>query len=448
MSDKEDLNFSPQETPPPRASDTDRPQKVGVSSFQALSIVMAMLVTAAISFLAGVLYERTQSLASSDEFVVFWEAWDRIEDDYYFTDRLPDDQQRVYGAIQGFVSTLEDPNTRFAPPAVAEDSREQIEGRFGGIGAIVGTNADNEPYIIEVIADECINTTPADAAGLQANDVIRAVDGTSVEGLNLDDVVELVRGRQGTTVTLSIYRPEPDETMDIEVRRDNIENITVNSEMIDDVGYMHLTLFNAVATKQLRCNLEILLEQNPRAIILDLHDNPGGLLNEALLVADIFLDEGLILTQRDRDGNVEQLFSDNGDTGEQIPLYVIVDGGSASASEVVAGALRDRDRATLIGQTTFGKGSVQNVYALSDGSELRVTAAAWYTPDDLRIEGQGLEPDEFVECAGLEPIECDARNLEFTLDFIDEQLPASSSETAHHLPTPFDQPSPEHLVMV
>jgi carboxyl-terminal processing protease len=427
MSDKQALNFSPNDE---SSAAYSRPQQVGISSFQALSILMAILVTAAVAFLAGVLYERSQGLASSEEFVVFWEAWDRIEDDYYFTDRLPNDQQRVYGAIQGFVTTLGDPNTRFAPPTIAEDSREQIEGRFGGIGAVVGTNDNNEPYIIEVIADECINTTPADAAGLRSNDVIRAVDGASVEGLDLNGVVDLVRGRQGTIVTLTVFRPEAEETLDIDVRRDNIENITVNAEMIDDIGYMHLTLFNAVATKQLRCKLELLMEQNPRAIILDLHDNPGGLLNEALLVADVFLEEGLVLTQRDREGNVEQLFSDSGDEGEDIPLYVIVDDRSASASEVVAGALRDRDRAVLIGQTTFGKGSVQNVYELSDGSELRVTSAAWYTPDDVRIEGQGLAPDEFVDCEGLDPVECDARNLSFTLEFIEQDLPATSGETA------------------
>lgn len=429
MSDKHDLNFAPAATDeldqqPKFASNMNT---VGVTSFQVLSIGMALLVTAAASFLLGVVYERSQGIGSSEEFVVFWEAWDLIEDDYYFTERLPKNEDRVYGAIQGFLATLNDPNTRFAPPVAAEDSREQIEGRFGGIGAVVSLTEDQEPYIVEVVADECIPTTPADAAGLQANDIIRAVDGAEVTGLTLDEVVDSVRGREGTTVVLTVYRPAEDEILDIAVRRDSIENITVNAELIDGIGYVHLTLFNAVATKQLRCKLDSLLAENPRALILDLHDNPGGLLNEALLVADLFLDEGLVLTQRDRDGNAEQLFSDDGDRGEDIPLYVIVDNGSASASEVVAGALRDRDRAVLFGQTTFGKGSVQNVYTLSDKSELRVTAAAWYTPDDIRIEGQGLTPDQVIDCEGLDPTACDALNLQATLDFINQELPLEDS---------------------
>lgn len=438
MSDDRDLNFAFSDDVeegkadnPSRFPQHQRP--TGLSSFQTLSIIVALLVTAALSFLGGVIYNRQQSLASSNEFEIFWDVWDRVESDYFFTEDIPSEQDRVYGAIQGFVSAYGDANTRFIPPTPAETSREQIEGRFGGIGAVVSLNENNEPYIVEVISDECIATTPAEEAGLQSNDIIRAVDGESVEGWSLDEVVERVRGLQGTTVTLSIYRPSEDEIFDVDVRRGDIESITATGEMLGDIAYVRLSLFNALATNQVLCRLDTLFAENPRAMILDLRGNPGGLLNEAQRMADLFLEEGLILTQRDRRGNADQLFSDDGDIGETIPLVVLVDGGSASASEVVAGALQDRGRATLIGQVTFGKGSVQNVYELEDGSELRVTAAAWFTPDNQRIEEFGLTPDIIVEGDQFDADGQD-RVLNAALEYIEIHIPAEEGDPSIQLP--------------
>lgn len=424
-----DLNFSPNPIPTDESPAAGK-KSSSLGSFQIITIIFALLVTGGLGFIGGVVYDRQSSVAYSEEFEVFWEVWDHIEEDYYFTDRLPNTQERVYGGIEGFVGSVGDVNTRFLPPEPAETNREVINGRFGGIGASVGVTEAGEPYIIDIIRDSCIRQTPADKAGLQSGDIIRAVDGASVEGLSLDEVVERVRGTEGSDVILTIYRPADDETFDVTIERAAIESITVVDALYDDVGYLRLTLFNALATSQLKCKLETMLAEDPRAIILDLRGNPGGFLNEALTVADLFLDQGVVVIQRDRQGSEEVLSSQDGDMAEAVPLVVLVDGGSASASEVVSGALQDRGRAVLIGQTTFGKGSVQYVYELSDGSELRVTAAAWFTPADRRIEGIGLEPDVVLEGEQLD-VDGNDLFLQAALDFINVHFPVEQVPSAY-----------------
>ncbi|PJF43727.1 MAG: hypothetical protein CUN55_07645 [Phototrophicales bacterium] len=431
-----ELNFSPNELTEHESTRAEK-NPTSLSSFQFITILFALIVTAGLGFIGGIVYDRQNSIAYSEEFEVFWEVWDHIEEDYYFQEQLPAPKERVYGSIEGFINTIGDVNTRFLRPEPAENNREVINGRFGGIGASVSINEDGEPFIVDIIRDSCIKKTPADEAGLQSGDIIRAVDGEEVVGLSLETIVDMVRGEEGTDVVLTIYRPSDDETFDVRIQRAAVESITVLDELYGDVGYLRLTLFNALATFQLKCKLEAMLDTNPRAIILDLRGNPGGFLNEALTVADLFLDQGVVVIQRDRKGNEEILTSDNGDIAEDIPLVVLVDEGSASASEVVGGALQDRGRAVLIGQTTFGKGSVQYVYELSDGSELRVTAAAWYTPKNRRIEGIGLEPD-----IPLTSEQFDAEGndlfLQAALDFIDVHFPIEQVPSAYQ-PLPFNQ---------
>lgn len=404
-----------------------------LNAFQILTITVALMVTAGIAFLAGVIYDRQQGVAYSDEFEIFWEAWNYIEDQYY--EEPPAVEDRVYGGISGIIQVLNDPYSSVSPPVIAEEHREQIEGKFGGIGASVSINESGEAFIVEVLNDICIPQTPADKAGLQSNDIIKAVDQQNVTGLSIDEVVDRVKGKEGTDVTLTIYRPASDETFDVRIRREIIEQITVVDNMIDDVGYLYLSIFNGVATKQMQCKLENMLAENPRAIIFDLRANGGGWLNEAITVADLFLDEGLVLSQRNRKGVTEELYSHDGGIAENIPLVVLIDHGSASASEVVAGALQDHQRAVLIGQTSFGKGSVQNVHALSDGGELRITAASWYTPDGRRIHGIGLEPDIIIEG---EQIDADGydRVVQTALDYIYETF-ATEGDTS---PSPTSRP--------
>ncbi|NDJ84566.1 MAG: S41 family peptidase [Chloroflexi bacterium] len=381
---------------PPKNTIASQPE-VGINPFQAVTLVLGFVATATVFFLGGILYERQQGIAYSQDFEIFWEAWEYIDEEYY--QEPPPVSERVYGGIDGVLRALGDEYSSVSPPVQAEQHREEIEGKFGGIGAYVDINDDEEPYIVDIVADECIATTPAERAGLQANDVIRAVDGQEVKGWAIEDVIDIVKGKSGTDVTLTIYRPEDDEAFDVTIERDEVEQITVVDRDFENVGYVHLRVFNSIAAEQMKCKLESIIADNPQAIIFDLRGNGGGLLDEAIDVADLFLDNGVVVSQRDRDGKEEERFSDSGDLAEGIPLVVLIDGGSASASEVVAGALQDRGQAVLIGQTSFGKGSVQNVHVLADGGELRITSAAWYTPDGRRIHGIGLEPDIFVDLA-------------------------------------------------
>jgi carboxyl-terminal processing protease len=420
-------------------SENDNIISVHLNSFQIITIVVALLITASVSFLGGVVYDRQTGVASSDEFEVFWEAWNFIDSEYY--QEPPSVTERVYGGITGVVSTL-DQFSNVSPPVQAEQNREFIAGKFGGIGAQVSINENQEPYIVDVIRDACTNTTPADRAGLQANDVIRAVDGQEVVGWAIEDVVDIVKGDPGTDVVLTILRPDNNgdgEEMDITIRRDAVDQITVHDAMLDDVGYLYLESFNHVSSQQMQCKLELIMDENPRAIIFDLRGNGGGLLDESIAIADMFLDQGVVLIQRDRHGDEERHFSENGGAAEDIPLVVLINENSASASEVVAGALQDRGRAILIGKTSYGKGSVQLVHELSDGGELRVTSAAWYTPTGKQIHEIGLTPDILVEGALIDA-EGNDLAVQAAMDYLDQHFPSDSAPSAQISPeTEFTQ---------
>jgi len=220
------------------------------------------------------------------------------------------------------------------------------------------------------------------------------VDGVSVVGRTLYEAIGLIRGPAGSAVTLLVERAETAAPFEVTVTRARLEIAITEFEMRSDgIGYIRLYEFSAPASERMQAGLRELLSQEPRAIIFDLRGNPGGWLDQAVEVTDLFLDDGVILYERWSDGKEQMFEARPGDVAEEIPLVVLVDGGSASASEIVAGALQDQERATLIGEHTFGKGSVQRPFTLSDGSELRVTAALWFTPDDRAIHGQGLLPD-------------------------------------------------------
>ncbi|RMG93629.1 MAG: S41 family peptidase [Chloroflexi bacterium] len=321
------------------------------------------------------------------ELDVFYEAWDIIEQE--FDGELPPEDELLHAIIQGSIETLDDQFTRYIPPEIAARLREDMGGSVEGIGAFVRENEEGQIEIVRPIDGQ-----PADLAGLKPGDIIIGVDGEDVTGQSLDEVVLKVRGPRGTQVTLTIMRPGEPEPLEFTITRTRFEIPIIEAEMLEnDIAYVRLTEFNRNAEERLRETLEELLAQNPRALIFDLRDNPGGFLDQSVAVADMFLPEGVVLFERNGRG-LEQVYqSDDGDLAEEIPLVVLVNAGSASASEIVAGALRDNGRAILIGETTFGKGSVQQVHTLSDGSELRVTIARWYTPSNNTIDKQGIAPD-------------------------------------------------------
>jgi len=324
------------------------------------------------------------------EFDLFWEAWDLIQRDYYGD--LPTEQDLVYGAIRGAVETLDDPFTAFIEPEVAAINREDDTGSFEGIGAYVSME-DGYLRIVSTFKGQ-----PAEAAGLQRGDIVLEVDDTPIENMSVYEAIALIRGPSGTEVRLTILRADQ-EPFEVEIVRASIDIPVVEYEMRPDgLAYVSLTEFSSDASAKLEAALEELLEQDPEGLILDLRGNPGGWLNEAVLTTGLFLPQNsLVLIERFKDQTERPYFSSNVPVSTDVPMVVLVDGGSASASEILAGALQDAGRAVLVGETTFGKGSVQWPHELSNGAELRVTVARWFTPDDRAIHGEGLEPDITVE---------------------------------------------------
>jgi len=327
---------------------------------------------------------------SSDEeqaFQVFWEAWNILKEEYYGD--LPDPQKMTRAAIQGVLSTLDDKNTGLIEPDIAKILDEDSSGSFEGIGATVRINQDNKLEIVRPFPGQ-----PADKAGVKAGDIVLEVDGRSIAGFSVYEAVAVIRGPAGTTVKLTIVRTGEPEPLEFAVTRSKIAIPIVQSKMLEgDIAYVSLFDFSAPAADQLQSELETLLAKQPKGLILDLRDNPGGYLQQSLQVADLFLDAGVIASEKDKNGEGQTFRSGPNGIAQDIPLVVLVNAGSASASEIVAGALQDRGRAKLVGETTFGKGSVQLPHKLQDGSELRVTIAHWFTPDGRQIDGKGLTPD-------------------------------------------------------
>jgi len=329
----------------------------------------------------------TPTDADEEAFQLFWEVWDLVQRNFY--GELPDMQEVTYAAIRGMLDTLGDQYTAFIEPAVAAVLSEDATGEFEGIGAFVDMDETGTLVIAGVFEGG-----PAESAGVRDGDRVLAVDGISIVGSTLYEAIGLIRGPAGSDVTLLIEREGTAEPFEITVTRARLEIPIIEVEMRDDgIGYIRLYEFSATANTAMESGLEELLSQEPRGVVFDLRQNGGGWLDQAVDVADLFLDDGVILIERWSDGQERVFEASPGEIGEDVPLVVLVDRGTASASEIVAGALQDQERAILIGELTFGKGSVQRPFTLSDGSELRVTIARWFTPDDRAIHDQGLTPD-------------------------------------------------------
>ncbi len=346
-------------------------------------------------------------------YALLQEVLNLLEADFYGD--LPDRSTLAYGAIRGMLNTLDDPYTSFIDPTVTAIINEDASGQFEGIGATVRAREDGYIEVVRPIAGQ-----PAEAAGIRAGDLILTVDDQSIVGYGIWEAISLIRGAAGTEVTLEIARPGERDTFFVTITRARIEMPIVESEMLEgNVAYVHLTEFDATASERVERALQELLDQGAEAIIFDLRDNPGGYLSQAIQVSDLFLAEGLVAIERDSSGQEQKFYSYDSDLGEELPLVVLVNGGSASASEIVAGALQDRQRAALIGEMTLGKGSVQLPHNLSDGSQLRVTIARWYTPNDTSIHGDGLTPDIEVPHPADTPVTEDPQ-LERALEYIRE----------------------------
>ena len=322
-----------------------------------------------------------------DEFNPFFEVYSLVQDRYF---EQPIDQLALAeGAIDGMLATLGDQNTRYLSPIDEEAARDSMSGEFQGIGAEVAS-VDGD---ITIVAP--IDGSPAEGVGLLPGDILRAADGVDLTGMDVSDAAGLVRGPAGTAVLLLIERNG--ETFEVEIIRDVIKLPSVRGEIIEkNIAYVRLSRFAGDSQVEMADLLKELLAQNPSGMILDLRRNPGGSLDTVIDIADQLLPEGNILIERFGDGSEEVFKATNNGIAEDIPLVLLVDEGSASASEVLAGAIKDQHRGILIGQTTFGKGTVQTWHGLSNGGGVRITIAQWLTPSGTWIHENGLTPDYFI----------------------------------------------------
>lgn len=333
------------------------------------------------------------ALPLRESFPLFWEAMDILYRDYFGD--LPVSDEATYAAIRGVLSELDDPNTSFMSPEEADFFRTNLQGSFEGIGARVDWDMNFDTVRIV----EPFENQPAWKAGIKRDDLITHVDGEEIVGTDLTSAIEKIRGPKGSTVVLTIVRLTEEQPFDVEVVRDRIEIPTIETRTVsDDIAYVRLNTFNENAGKLVRDAVAAALEKQPSALILDLRGNPGGLLRQAVEVANVFLaKDELVLLERFSDGKEDRYVTEQDAVTVDLPMVVLVNEASASASEIVAGAIQDKARGQLVGATTYGKGSVQLPQTLSDGSILRVTVARWFTPNDRSIDGAGLAPDVAVD---------------------------------------------------
>lgn len=308
---------------------------------------------------------------------------------YYVED--VDFETLIEGAIDGMLNKV-DRYSYFMSASEYEEMQQEYEGHYGGIGIVI-TMRDNKLTIVSPIKN-----TPGEKAGLRAGDVISAIDGEETAEMSQMKAVDMMRGEEGTDVTLTIDRGDEDP-FEVEITRKDIEVPYVETEMkTEEIGYISLAQFIENVGQDVEKAVAELKEQGARGIILDLRNNPGGLLDEAVNVSSVFLDEGVIVSVRQKDETERVLdVNKNIASDTQIPLIILINNGSASASEIVAGAVQDYDRGKLIGTTTFGKGVVQSVVPLKDGSAVSLTTARYYTPNGNYIHEKGIEPDTEVE---------------------------------------------------
>lgn len=347
-----------------------------------------------------------------EDLAPLFEIWELIEENY--DGNLPTDDLLRDTIIAAAVETLGDRFTIYYPAEAAERIRDGFRGDFEGIGAFVGTNDNGEFYIARPIPN-----TPAAEAGLRPQDVVLAVDGVSIAGWTTDEVVAVVRGPAGQPVTLTIRREDTPEPFDVTIVRARIQVPVVESNLYEgNIGYVQLLSFNQLATEQLEQTIEQLLADGVTSLIFDLRYNGGGLLTQAVAVGDLFLPEGVVVIERDRNGNEEIFETEDGNLAEEVPLVVLVNQDSASASELVAAAIQERGRGVIVGTNTFGKGSVQTPITLEDGSEIRITIARFYSPDNQVIDGVGVTPDIYVEGDPLEIGGEDDLQLQRAIEFL------------------------------
>lgn len=328
-------------------------------------------------------------------FMELSEAYKKIQENYVERGKL-DPVKMSEGAIRGMVEAVGDPYTEYYSPQSYQSTMIELTGQYQGIGAYIGKK-DNQIVIIAPMPG-----SPAETAGIKAGDAILKIDGVSTAQLNTDEASQKIRGKAGTKVALSLYRQGDKEPFDVSVTRSDIRVDSVKAEMRGDLAYIRIQQFILPTTSDFKKALQDSFSKGAKGLILDLRDNPGGILDQAVDVSSQFLIRGIVVKIVDKDGLETVQKVRPGGLAKDIPVIVLVNGGSASASEIVAGALQDNERAKLAGEKTFGKASVQNIVKLEDGSAIKITTAHYYTPNGTLISETGLTPDYKSDLKGEE----------------------------------------------
>jgi len=355
-----------------------------------LIISMLVIVIIAISFGVGFTFGRYNPGSPGEGLDIVNQAWNIIISEYVDRDKI-NTGNLSRAAIEGMLESLDDPYSSYLESEHYELGVSNLKGEFDGIGAYV-TVEDKKLLIIAPIAD-----SPADKAGIKAGDIILEINGEPVEDMSLSEAVLKIRGPKGTSVRLLILHKGETEPVEIEITRSTVEITSVRFNMEGDIAYIRISDFTARTDDELYDVLKNLDNEKTKGIIIDLRANPGGLLSAVIDVTSYFLSEGIVVEIMTNEGKEASLRVDTGKATNDLPMVVLVDNTSASGSEVLAGALQDYGRAIVAGNTTYGKGSVNELLKLDDGSGLYITVARWLTPNGRLIEGQGIEPDIKLE---------------------------------------------------
>jgi len=357
------------------------------------------------------------SSPKESEFDLVREAWQVIVNDYVNSDDI-DLSKLSQGAIKGMIEALDDPYSAYFNVEQYKLSEYSLEGSFGGIGVEISYTSEGQLRIIAPIVG-----TPAYAAGIMPGDVIVAIDGEPTAGMDMVEAVMKVRGEIGEQVTLSILHAGEEIPEDYTITREKIELSSVISKMLaDNIAHIEISYFSSRTGSEMVAALEDIAVNDVKGVILDLRNNPGGVLTSAVTVASQFLEEGAVTYVIYGDGHEEPWNVEEGGLVPDLPLAVLVNGNSASASEVVAGALQDHSRGIIIGNQTYGKGVVNQFAQLTDGSAIYITTARWFTPDKHQIEGEGITPDEIVNITQDDVIQGKDPQLERAIAYIDDQV--------------------------
>ncbi len=392
-------------------------QRLGIYLFRGFA-VFGFSVAIGIGVISFNTSPSISNTAKNDEtyrqLTLFGDAFELIREEYV---EEVDDKTLIETAINGMLSNL-DPHSSFLPAEAFKKTQERTKGEFGGLGIEV-TMEDGYVKVVSPIDD-----TPAARAGLEAGDLVVTIDDQDVLGMSLSEAVNIMRGPVGTDIHLTILRSN-DNFFDVTITRDVIKMRAVRHEIYDDVGYIRITGFSDQTTPGLEKAIATIKEDvgpSFKGIVLDLRNNPGGLLRESITVSDAFLNEGEIVSTRGRqDSNNSRHYATSGDLLDGLPIVVLINSGSASASEIVAGALKDHKRAVIMGTRSFGKGSVQSIIPMSGQSAVRLTTARYYTPSGVSIQSTGIEPDIIVDRAVLEDKTGDALREENLRGALDQQ---------------------------